>query len=177
MAFWAVVVDLVRAAIFAGAHLMGGSVGAGILACSLVVRLALLPITLRAARQIRAQQEELKRLKGKRVPPSKPAGLGASVVQWPFAAAMYQVVRDGVGRGGFLWIRDLAKPDVGLALVAASITALGARFGAAGNPRAAMIVSATISFVIAWRLSAGLALYSIAWSGVSAGEAWWVRRR
>lgn len=176
MPFWTAVVDLVRAGIFAGAHLMGGSVGAGILALSFAIRVALVPITIRAARQLRDRPAELKKLKGQRVPP-KPTGVLASLVQWPIGAAMFQAVRGSAGRGSFLWIRDLARPDVGLAVVAASITALAARFGGADNPRPAMMIGATISFFIAWKLSAGLALYSIASSSVSAGEAWWVRRR
>jgi membrane protein insertase Oxa1/YidC/SpoIIIJ len=176
VAFWAVFVDLVRAAIFAGAHLLGGSVGAGIFAVSLAVRLALLPITLRAARQMRAERQRIKTAKDKRAP-AKPIGLGASLIQWPFAAAMFQTLRGGTVSGAFLWIRDLTRPDVALAVVAAGIAAAGARFGGSHNPRAAMIVGATISFLIAWRLSAGIALYSIASGGITAAEAWWVSRR
>jgi YidC/Oxa1 family membrane protein insertase len=180
---------------------MGGSVGAGIFAFSVIVRIALLPMTLRAARQMRDQQAKMKELKPalerirKRHASDKvaeqqatialyrdngvsavPAGLLGTAVQMPIGMALYQAIRGSANGGSFLWIRDLARPDVALALAAAGVTALAARFGGTDNPRAAMLVGATITFVIAWRLSAGVALYSIAWSGVSAGEAWLVRR-
>ena len=56
---WASFVELLRASIFTAAHLFGGNLGAGILFVSAAVRVALLPITLKAARQMRAQQEKL----------------------------------------------------------------------------------------------------------------------
>src|SRR5205823_10631565 len=54
--------DFFRAAIFAAAHVLGGSLGAGILAVSLGVRLALLPLTIRLAPRALAQQAILARL-------------------------------------------------------------------------------------------------------------------
>src|SRR5256886_9369273 len=48
--------DLFRAAIFAAAHVFAGSLGAGIVAVSLGVRLALFPLTIRLARRALAQQ-------------------------------------------------------------------------------------------------------------------------
>lgn len=45
--------------IFAVAHVCGGSLGAGIVVSSAIVRLALLPLTLHLARQARAQQMRL----------------------------------------------------------------------------------------------------------------------
>ena len=69
---WSLVVDGVRALVFAAAHLFGNSVGSGILAVSVLVRLALLPLTLRTARRamehqarVAALQPELTRLKKK----------------------------------------------------------------------------------------------------------------
>ena len=53
---WAGFVELLRAAIFAAAHVCGGSLGGGILLVSAGVRLALLPLTLRLARRARDQQ-------------------------------------------------------------------------------------------------------------------------
>src|SRR5439155_15166044 len=60
---WSSLVELVRATIFTGSHLLGGSLGASILVVSTLVRLALLPLTLRSARYARAQQARLARLK------------------------------------------------------------------------------------------------------------------
>ena len=56
---WAGFVELLRAAIFAAAHVCGGSLGGGILLVSVGVRLALLPLTLRLARRARDQQAKL----------------------------------------------------------------------------------------------------------------------
>lgn len=196
MPLWAVLVDVVRAGVFATAHLMGGSVGLGIFAFSLGLRLAMLPLTLRTARQFRENAERLKRLKPEldrlkvRYANDK-AKLGEAtfalhrkhgvklfpisagqLVQLPVSAAMYQVARTAATGRSFLWIRDLARPDVALAVMAAGVTGLAMRFSGADNPRATAIVSATITFLIAWRLSAGVGLTSLAWSTVSAGEGW-----
>src|SRR5438094_3939389 len=54
--------DFFRAAIFAAAHVFAGILGAGIVAVSLGVRLALLPLTIRLARRALAQQAILARL-------------------------------------------------------------------------------------------------------------------
>ncbi len=50
------------------------------------------------------------------------------------------------------------------------------RVASGDQQRAAIIVSAAITFFFAWRMSASVALYSIAWSGVNAAEAFFVRR-
>ena len=60
---WASFVELIRVAIFAAAHVCGGSLGAGIIGVSVIVRIALLPLTLRLARQARAQQMRVAALK------------------------------------------------------------------------------------------------------------------
>src|SRR4051812_32216543 len=60
---WNVFVDLIRATIFAGSHLFNGSLGASIFFVTAIVRLALLPLTLRTARLAQAQQARLARLK------------------------------------------------------------------------------------------------------------------
>jgi membrane protein insertase Oxa1/YidC/SpoIIIJ len=75
-----------------------------------------------------------------------------------------------------LWIVDLAKPDRLLAVAASGIAALLAWFTAAhGDAKPAQqivpaLVTATISLVVLWHLSAGVALYSVSNSIVSAVE-------
>src|SRR5579862_2053795 len=61
---WEIFVDLIRAGIFAAAHLCGGSLGAGILLVSFLVRLGLLPLTLRMARRAREQQRKIAAIAG-----------------------------------------------------------------------------------------------------------------
>jgi YidC/Oxa1 family membrane protein insertase len=192
---WVFLVDAVRVALFAAAHVMGGSMGAAILAFSLAVRIALLPLTVRATKRMRAQQAKLRQLKPRLDALAKRLGkdpgrlreatsalyrehglsampdLSNALVQWPIALAIFKSLRDGVATNTrFLWIRDLTRPDVGLALVAAVIAAVSARFGGGEAPRTAMVIGATVTFLFAWRMSASIALYSIAWSGVSAAE-------
>jgi YidC/Oxa1 family membrane protein insertase len=147
---WSAFVELIRMTIFGAAHVCGGSLGAGILAVSVVARLALLPLTLRIARQARAQQARLAALKpeierlqrryakdpaglmretralyeknGIRLVSS--AGLIGILVQLPLLSGLFAAVRAGLGaRVRFLWIGNLALPD---ALLIALVTALSA---------------------------------------------------
>src|SRR5688500_3974647 len=60
---WSAFVELIRMTIFTAAQVCGGSLGAGILAVSVALRLALLPLTLRVARHARAQGEKLAALR------------------------------------------------------------------------------------------------------------------
>lgn len=192
---WLVFVDVVRVGLFAAAHVAGGSMGAGILAFSLALRVALLPITIRAAKRMRAQQVKMRQLRpqlqalGKRFK-GEPARLqeatmalyrdngvrvtpelASAFVQAPIGLAIFKSLRDGVASDTrFLWVRDLTRPDIGLAVVAATIAAVTARFSGAESPRVAMIIGAALTFFFAWRMSASIALYSIAWNGVSAAE-------
>ncbi|HEX7981054.1 MAG TPA: YidC/Oxa1 family membrane protein insertase [Gemmatimonadaceae bacterium] len=200
---WSLVVDGVRALVFAAAHLFGNSVGSGILAVSVLVRLALLPLTLRAARRaqehqarVAALKPELEKLRKKfgddraglaeatlrlyreRGIGAVPQGtVGATLVQLPVGAALYQAFARGLGpKLSFLWVGDLARPDAILAGVAASLAGLAAGLGTTSSHRSAVALSATITLLIAWRLSASVALYWIASSGVGAVQALILRR-
>lgn len=191
---WLFFVDIVRFALFATAHVLGGSIGSGVLVFALVIRVALLPLTLPVARRARRHQASLRRIKPdldalRQRFKADPQGLRdatlalyrkhgiqmqpdlrAALVQWPIAAAIYKGL-SGIERNTrFLWIRDLTRPDVGLAVVAAGIAAFAAKVSGTDNPRVAMIIGGALTFFVAWRMSASVALYSIAWSGVSAGE-------
>lgn len=145
---WTAFVELIRVGIFAAAHVCGGSVGAGVVAVSVAVRLALLPLTLRLARQARARQArlaalapELERLKRRHgadpvrlmretqalyaahgVRAFGPEGVVGLVVQLPLLGALFAAVRGGLGaRVPFLWIGDLARPDALLVAVVALV--------------------------------------------------------
>ena len=200
---WSLVVDAVRALVFAVAHLFGNSVGSGILAVSVLVRLALLPLTLRAARRamehqarIAALTPELERLRQKfgddraglaeaTMRLYRERGIGvmpqgtlvSTLVQLPIGAALYQAFARGLGpKLGFLWVGDLARPDAILAGVAASLAGLAAGLSTTSSHRSAVAISATITLLIAWRLSASVALYWIASSGVGAVQSLVLRR-
>lgn len=149
---WAGFVELLRAGIFAAAHVCGGSLGGGILLVSAGVRLALLPLTLRLARNARAQQAKLATLKPEiealqrrlandpgrlfretRALHAKhgirlltPSGLLGMAIQFPVLGGLFAAVRTGLGaKVRFLWIGDLARPDGALLLMATALTAWG----------------------------------------------------
>jgi YidC/Oxa1 family membrane protein insertase len=149
---WAAFVDVLRAAIFSAAHVCGGSLGGGILLVSAVVRIALLPLTLKLARRAREQQAKLAALKpeldalqrryaddplrvmresrelqakhGIRL--LSPSTLIAYVMQAPLFGGLLAAVRSGLGsKIRFLWVADLARPDFTLVLGVAALTAWG----------------------------------------------------
>lgn len=170
------VVDSVRAAVFVAAQLFGGSIGAGIVAVSLAIRLGLLPLTLRLARRAAVQQALLARLRpelsrlrdryrerpdelwrrtqalyrqsGYR--PFDPQALLGGLLQAPVLAAVYGAVRRGLGVGAsFLWVADLARPDAVLALAVATLTALATFLGVKAGPQPQQAATqATISGLV-----------------------------
>ena len=199
-----IAVDLMRAILFAVAHVAGGSMGASILVVSTVIRIALLPLTIRMARRAREHQEtlrqlepELERIRRRHAANQQrmieetmalhlkhgvgllPRGtLGTMLVQAPIYGTVYRAITTGARRvGGFLWMRDLAAPDIVLAIVAAIFAAISAKVdaGAASTSRA-WIAAAAITFVFAWRIAAGVGLYWAASSAVSVGQSLILRR-
>jgi len=197
---WTFVVDVVRALVFSAAHLCGGSIGGGILIVSTIVRIALLPVTLRMARRMMAHQakvaalqpelEKLKRRFGsdtgrlgeatrelfrKNGVTIVPEGTFRSMlIQAPIGAAVYQAFTAGVGR--FLWIGDLARPDALVALGAAVLAGVGVAAGPPSPNRAAIWTSGAITFFLAWRLSASVGLYWVASNGVGVAQSIILRR-
>ena len=194
------IIDLLRSAIFSLSHVLGGSVGSSILVVSLVVRIVLLPLTIRWARRAQEHARRMRELepelaKIRRRFADDPArmteatfalykrhGLGvfpegmlkSMLIQLPINAGLYRAIVGGVRRaGGFLWIRDLTRPDVILATIAALLAAAAAAVGGTSGTAArnAAIVSGAVTFLIAWRLSGGLGLYWIASNAVGLAQA------
>jgi YidC/Oxa1 family membrane protein insertase len=161
---WEILVDALRQLLFALAHQMDGSIGAGIFVVSAVARVLLLPLTVRAALAARDHQARVLALKpqldalktryaGK---PSELAGQTAALyqkhgisalpkgmlltalVQVPLGAALYQAVRNGLTAGTrFLWIGDLTRPDFALTALVGVLAALGVGLTGATQPAAA----------------------------------------
>ena len=146
---WEGFVDLIRATIFAGSHLFNGSLGASIFFVSAVVRLALLPLTLRAARLAQEQQRRLARLKpeldrlrarhesdpvrfmkesqdlqranGIRMLPRE--SLISGLIQFPLLAGLFAAVKNGLGtKVRFLWIADLTRGNILLMSIVVGLT-------------------------------------------------------
>src|SRR5512146_932907 len=185
---WAALVDLIRVAIFAAAHVCGGSLGAAIVAVSIVVRVALLPLTLRLARQAREQQARIAALKPKvdalqrrhAGDPARlarevralhaangirlftPRGLVGFLVQAPLLGGLFAAVRGGLGaRTRFLWIADLSRPHAFLVGFVALLTgAIAMRPGQQSGANAA-------GTMLALALGIGVTVY-FRWSASSA---------
>jgi len=174
--FGSLLVDPIRAAIFAATHLLGGSLGAGVLAVSFLMRLVLLPLTLKLARKSLAQKRLLNSIKPeltaltvryKKQPEVQwretmalyqkvgykqvdPAGLVGSLVQLPLFGGVFAALRGIGATGAFGWIANLGRPDAALALIAAGLTGVAGYLGmqpAADSARAAWF-GAGLSLVV-----------------------------
>ena len=177
-----VVVDPIRALIFAAAHLLGGSLGWGILSASAALRLALLPLTLRVARRQNSQQRLLRSLKPELAALEKqhgknPAALWretnalhqragyrpldpvvtlGNLARLPVLGGLFGAIRSVVSGRSFAWIADLAQPNAALAiLVATASGAAGFLSGQAGGSTAraaAMLAFVGASLALAFSL-------------------------
>jgi YidC/Oxa1 family membrane protein insertase len=158
---WNAFVEVIRATMFAGSHLFNGSLGASIFFVSAVVRLALLPLTLRAARAAQAQQARLTRLKPQldklqaryKSDPARlatatqefyrkndirmmPQGsLASSLIQFPLLGGLFAAVRGGLGaKVRFLWIADLSRGDILLTSIVVSLAGISSTITPANQP-------------------------------------------
>lgn len=188
---WEATVELLRLLIVSVASICAGSLGAAILLVSFGMRLALLPLTLRLAREARARQQrmaalrpELERLRRRYAnDPARlwretqalherhgirlftPTGMLGLAVQLPLFAALFAATRRGLGaKVRFLWIAELARPDALLALAVAVLTGLVAA-GAMGTSGTTE-VSANLALVLAV-IFGGMTLLFL-WSASSA---------
>jgi YidC/Oxa1 family membrane protein insertase len=187
---WDALLELFRVLLFSLTQLYGGSLGLAIITLSLLVRLALLPWTMRVGRRALAMQRTLQKIqpelqklqkryrndpiqldraiqeryKTHGIRPMRDSGLIAGILQSPFMIGVFMVIRQGLEvNQGFLWIANLSRPDVLLAL---AVTAMGGLMTAvtptasnAASLRFAIMVSAVITFVMVSRVAAGVALY------------------
>jgi len=105
---------------------------------------------------------ELYRQHGLKVADGK--GLLGACIQMPVFYGFYQALKTVGGSAGFLWIRNLARPDLALAIVAALATA--AMMAVAPHmPESVrlllILVPAVLCFMAALHFSSGIALYWI----------------
>ena len=179
------------------ANLYGGNLGLAIITLSIALRLALLPLALRMARHARAQQKLLYEIrfdidKVKKKYKSSPQELGTALsrlykehgvkpvdggnlagmaVQILLGAGVYSAIQRGLGAGGrYLWIRNLALPNLPLAVATGAMTFLAALLAPhlpQQSRSAATVLPALVTMVFAWRLAAGVALYWAASTTVS----------
>src|SRR5689334_3186360 len=204
MFFWSSFLDLIRVVLFSLAHVCGGSLGGGIIMLSLLVRLALLPLTLRLALRAREHQAVLRGLEPQLAALKKrhaedplalaraqrdlhaancvgimPKGsLLGTMVQIPIGAGVYEVIWESTLRAArFHWYGYLSRPDALVASVAAGLAGAAVVAGpSSGSSKVAAALAAATTFLIAWRLSAGVGLYWMASNVVGVVQSLLVRR-
>lgn len=192
------------------AHLAGwldGSWGLAILLLAMVVRMVLLPMTLRTAEQnwlrqlkLQALQPKLERLRQRHADDpmayAKAArelhrqhgittGIGASLlvalVQAPLGIGVYAAVRQGAAKAGsFLWISKLARPDLLLALAVTGLALATMLLNPMLPEQARTLLQwlpVVMTFFVVWHLSAALVLYYAGSSSVGVLQAMLLRRR
>ncbi len=131
-------------------QLNGGSLGLAIVILSLVVRLGLVPISIYVGRRTIVQKRNMDRLKPRLeklkekykddparlqketvalfrkegVSPVDGKSMLVSILQAPIFIAVFSAIRNGLtnSSGPFLWIRNLAKPDLYLAVLVGFLT-------------------------------------------------------
>ena len=204
---WSLFVHVLQAGIFSFSQFYGGSLGAAIVSFSLLARLALLPLTVRVSRQSRAHARKLKLARpelarvGERwkEDPARlleettatygrhdlrvvdPSLLKGTLAQTPLALGLFQSIRGVLSMSGsgqpFMWIKNLAGPDLGLAVLVASLVGVGSIVGGAHDqPRWVLIVPMLATFLMLLKLSAGFGLYMGASALVSNLQTLIVRR-
>jgi YidC/Oxa1 family membrane protein insertase len=162
--------------------------GLAIILMTLIVRSAFLPLTWTIARRAESRRSSLQRLKPvldrlkeqfasdrqryaqemmrlyrrEGVTFLDPTSLVGSLVQLPVFLGIFQVLR-GIQRAGrFLWITDLARPDLWLAIIAGAATAalMMTNPDLPEHVRLMLIaVPALFTMIAALKLSAALSLY------------------
>jgi YidC/Oxa1 family membrane protein insertase len=189
---WDSIVEAIRASMFIAGQACNGSLGLGVLVVSLSLRLMLLPLTLRLATRARLHQAkdpikywqeaaDLMRRHGIRV--ADPAAFLAIGVQAPVLFALFAAVRKGLGSGvRFLWVSDLAKADVRLALFVTLLTGIAvATAPSAGAQQTQFQVMLTVAVlgtaVFLWTTASSVALSVGAGAAVSLLQNWLLMRR
>jgi YidC/Oxa1 family membrane protein insertase len=192
---WTHLVDLLRATIFAVAHVCNGSLGLAVFLVTLGLRLLLLPLSLRLARRAHDQQRRLAALKPQLdrinaryaadpgaqwratralharhgIRAFDPAGLAGAALQLPVIGGVFGAVRGGFGAGArFLWIRDLARPNLPLVLLVTVVSMAAVGLGPSATPaqRIAVLPLLVTGGATIWFLASTSAAVAIA-SGAS----------
>jgi YidC/Oxa1 family membrane protein insertase len=204
---WAQFVDLIYALLMIVSTALGGSMGWAIAVVSLAVRVALLPLTLRVAYRglemraaLKRLEPELKRTRARYkkdqvrlleettrlyqkhgVKLADGRSLFSMILQLPIFVGLFGAIQRGLGEGGsFLWIRNIAAPDLPLAATCAVLTALSSWLApeVPVSQRVPMVLlPAVLTLFFLSRLAAGLSIYAFAQGVVGLGQAVLVHRR
>ena len=208
MLLWSHTVDILRESMFAYAQMSNGNIAYGIMAVTFLARLALFPLTLRLAKSAALRQEVMRRVapqleavrtefkndpvrlaeatrrilarEGVSMIPA--GGCVGVLLQSPVLLALFDAVRQSAAIGGrFLWMRDIARPDIALAVLVAGVTFVSMAAGPqpdvpAQQRQLLMVMPALLTFVALWHMAAGVGLYWGISSVVGVAQGFMVRR-
>jgi YidC/Oxa1 family membrane protein insertase len=199
--------DLVVTWIANLSQLFGGSPGCAIIALSFGVRVALLPLTIKLARRAQRNQEIIRMLQPeigelKKRFEKKPEQLFEEMrklykkhdctlfdlpvmlgtfVQFPIFAMLYTSIRNSLGAGAsFGWIKNLAAPDFLLTLIITALAGVSAYLmpSASEQMRNGLVAfQVIVTFLLVWKLAAGLGLYWVSSNLVGLFQTLWLRYR
>jgi len=201
MGFWTAFVDLTYGLLFAVAGVFGGNMAVAIAVLSALVRLALLPLTLRLAYRSMAMQAKAKLIEPQLAAIRDPRrrleetarlyrehdikladgwtffGLAA---QAPIFFALLGAIRKGVAKASrFLWIRDLARPDgllLGITSAVIGLSAVIAPNVSAQQRPVLFVMTAVITILLMSKVAAGVMIYTLTSSGVGMVQTVMMRR-
>lgn len=199
--------DMIIGLLVSLSHSFGGSLGWAIIALSLGIRIALLPLTIRLARRARRNQEimralqpEIEQLKKrfKKKPehligemsklykkhdcsPFDLPTLAGSFIQLPIFGILYSSIKSSLSASSaFLWIRSLVSPDFYLTLLILTLTGFAAYLMPSTSEQmksTLIVIQVVVTFFIVWKLAAGLGLYWASSSLVGLFQTLWLRYR
>jgi YidC/Oxa1 family membrane protein insertase len=205
MEVWTSFVDLIYITLVTLSTMFSGNMGMAIGVLSFIVRLAFLPLALRMAHHSLRVQAALKKLepeiqkireKHRKDPAQiwqKTAELhqehgirvvdGRSflgmAVQIPLVIGLMAAVRRGLSGSRFLWVEDLMQADPPMACICAVLTAASASLtpNIPESQRAlTIVVPAALTLLFLWRVSAGVAIYSLSYNLVGVVQSLLIRR-
>lgn len=204
---WNAFVDLLVSGMSFLSGIFGSNIGLIILFTSLIIRFALLPLTVKSAcsnlnrqKKLQSIQPELNQIKVKfKNDPEQLSrrtldlykkndvnlidknGLFTAIIQTPLFIGMMSAINRFTSSGGaFLWINDIARPDLFLTGIAAILTLLASLIGPSISEQSKTIIiwmPVILTGIFLWKLSAGIALYWVASNLVSVFQSLIVRQQ
>lgn len=189
---WNSLIELLVKAMSQLSGIPGFNTGLIILVTSLVFRFAFLPLTIKVAcnglqrqkklQMIQPQLDRIKHLyrnnpeqlnrqtldlyKKNEIAFFDKKGLISGILQAPLFIGMISAINRIVGSGGtFLWISDIARPDILLTAIAAALSLLASTISPNFNEQGKAIIiwmPVILTAIFLWKLSAGIGLYWVA---------------
>ena len=188
MGIWTSFVEIMQMGLVFLSQVYGGNMGLAIITFSMLVRLAMLPLTMKLAlrsltrniilkklqpelarlrERLRKQPERLARetmefFKSHGLKPIDLSGILGGLIQIPVFLCLYSAIRKTLRGGRFLWIKDISKPDFFLTMLVTALTyiTVAVNPGLAEHNRLFIILlPAVMTMFFLLYLPAGIGLY------------------